>query len=141
MDIQHAMMVRTGGQEIYRALTEGSALSGWFGTECLAEPRVGSAVEVRFHDRHGYSLKFEVTDLEPGSRVGWRVVKAIPSWDDFPSTLTWTLTPYESSTIVHLRHSGWPEDHEAFPSVSFKWAEYMMALRTYLHTGEKGTAG
>jgi uncharacterized protein YndB with AHSA1/START domain len=137
MDIQHAMMVRAGQQNIYKALTEGAELSAWFGPECIAEPRVGSPVEVNFKDRHGYTLKFEVTELEPDSRVIWKVIQAIPSWDDFPSTLTWTLLPYESSTIVHLRHSGWPEEHEAYPSVSFKWAEFMIALRNYLHTGEK----
>lgn len=141
MDILHAMMVRSTPQKIYQALTEQEGLSGWFGPECRAETRVGSLVEIYFHNRHHYSLKFEITDLEPGSRVVWKVTQAIPSWDDFPSMLTWTLYPYESSTIVHLRHSGWPEGHEAFPSVSFKWAEFMIALRAYIHTGEKQTAG
>jgi uncharacterized protein YndB with AHSA1/START domain len=133
------MMVRSGPVPVYRALTEGKGLSAWLAPECRARPEVGSPVEVIFHDRHGYSLVFMVAALEPDAQVVWEVVRAIPSWDDFASTLTWTLFPYESSTIVELRHAGWPEGHEAFPSVSFKWAEYMMALRAYIHTGQKQT--
>jgi uncharacterized protein YndB with AHSA1/START domain len=141
MDIQHAMMVRSDPQEIYRALTEPDGLSAWFGPECRAAPRVRSPVEVIFHDRHNYTLEFEVMDLEPGARVVWKVVWAISSWDDFPSTVFWRLIPYEGSTIVELRHSGWPDGHEAYPSVSFKWAEFMIALRTHVHTGEKQIPG
>jgi uncharacterized protein YndB with AHSA1/START domain len=139
MDILHAMMVRSGPQEIYRALTEPEGLSAWFGPECRAEPRVGSPVEVMFHDRHNYSLEFEVIDLEPGARVVWKVIRAIPGWDDFPSTVAWTLILHESSTIVELRHSGWPDGHEAYPSVSFKWAEFMIALRVYVQGRKHGS--
>jgi len=141
MDILHEMMVRSNPQNIYPSLTEREGLSSWFAPDCRAEARVGSRVEVYFHDRHNYSLKFEITELEPGSKVVWKVIQGIPSWDDFPSVVTWTLIPYESSMIVRLCHSGWPEEHTAFPSVSFKWAEFMLALRAYVQTGEKQISG
>jgi uncharacterized protein YndB with AHSA1/START domain len=75
MDILHEMMVRSNPQNIYPALTEQEGLSSWFAPDCRAEAVVGSRVEVFFHDRHNYSLKFEIIELEPGSKVVWKVIR------------------------------------------------------------------
>ena len=41
-----------------------------------------------------------------------------------------------NAEIVHLRHPGWTGEHEAFPGLSLKWVEFVMALRDYIHTSE-----
>jgi hypothetical protein len=40
-----------------------------------------------------------------------------------------------------MKPTTWLEGHFAFPSVSSKWAEFMMALRAYLQTSEKQISG
>ena len=33
--------------------------------------------------------------------------------------ITWTLIPYESSTLVDFRMEGWPQDDDTYASVSY----------------------
>ena len=45
---------------------------------------------------------------------------------------TWTLEPFETSTLVDLRVEGWPQDDGVYASVSYKFATYMFKLKVVL---------
>ncbi len=133
MDIHHAMMVRNRPDRLYQALTRPEDLSVWMDAPATAQAEVGSMVEFQY-DQGKRSLKVRVTRLEEGRLVQWRVVQ--PMWPadaiELEQTVTWTLTPYESSTLVDFRMQGWREDDEAYASVSYKWASFMMRLKIYM---------
>ena len=83
-------------------------------------------------DQGQRTLKLEVIGLEAAKQVQWRVLQ--PVWPTQPvdQVITWTLIPYESSTLVDLRMEGWPEDDDTYASVSYKWASFMMRLKIHL---------
>jgi hypothetical protein len=99
------------------------------GAPTLAQPEVGSAIEFRF-DRG--TLKMEVNRLEAGKQVQWRVAQPVWPGEAADQVVTWTLIPYESNTLVDFRMEGWRQDDDAYPSVSYKWALFMMRLKIYI---------
>ena len=131
MDIHHAMIVRNKPQRLYRALTEARDLEVWMDAPTIANPDVGSTIELRY-DQGQRTLKMEITHLEANKQVKWRVIRPMWSNDVFDQIITWRLLPYEASTLVDFRMEGWPQDDDVYASVSYKWASFMMRLKIYM---------
>ncbi len=131
MNIHHAMIIHTLPDKVYEALIQPGELEAWMGAPTTARPEVGSVVEFRY-DQGRRALKMEITRLETGKLVQWRVVQ--PAWPAQAATqlVTWTLAPYESSTLVDFCMEGWPQDDDVYASVSYKWASFMLRLKVYL---------
>ena len=68
MDIHHAMIVRNKPQRLYRALTEARDLEVWMDAPTIANPDVGSTIELRY-DQGQRTLKMEITHLEANKQV------------------------------------------------------------------------
>jgi uncharacterized protein YndB with AHSA1/START domain len=131
-DIHHAMIIRnTLPDRVYEALTQAYHLELWMGAPTLAQPEVGAVVEFHF-DQGQRILKMEIIHLEAGKLVQWRVLQPVWPNDEVEQIVTWTLTPYESSTLVDFCMTGWPQDDDVYPSVSYKWASFMMRLKLYM---------
>jgi len=132
MDIHHAMIIRnTLPDRLYGTLTQARDLEVWMGAPTLARPEVGSTIEFQF-DQGQRILKMEVTRLEVGEVVEWRVIQPVWPIDEVNQIITWTLIPYEGSTLVDFRMNGWPQDDDVYASVSYKWASFMMRLKLYM---------
>lgn len=132
MDIHHAMVVHNQPDRLYEALTQPQDLAVWMGAPTLAQPEVGSVIEFHF-DGGQRILKVEITSLEAGKLVQWRVRQ--PVWPMIEATaqiITWTLSSFHGSTLVDLRMTGWLRDDDIYASVSYKWASFMMRLKIYL---------
>jgi len=131
MDIHRAMMVHNKPDRLYEALTQQRDLEVWMGAPTLAKPEVGSMIELQY-DQGQRTLKMEVTRLEVGKQVQWRVTQPVWRKEATDQTVTWTLIPYEGSTLVDFRMEGWPQDDDVYASVSYKWASFMMRLKIYM---------
>jgi uncharacterized protein YndB with AHSA1/START domain len=131
MNIRHAMIVHSRPDRVYAALTRQQDLTVWMGAPTLARPAVGATIEFQF-DQGQRTLKLEVTGLAPGQQIRWRVLQPVWPGDAVDQTITWSLTPYDNSTLVDFRMTGWPEDDDIYASVSYKWASFMMRLKIYL---------
>ena len=132
MDIHHAMIVRNiTPDRLYEALTQQRDLEVWMGAPTLARPEAGSTLVVQF-DQGERTLKMEVTRLEVGKQVQWRVIQPVWPTDAVDQVIIWTLIPYESSTLADFRMEGWPQDDDTYASVSYKWASFMMRLKIYM---------
>lgn len=131
MDIHHAMIVRNWPERLYEALTQQDDLEIWMDALATAKPEVGSIIEFQY-DQGQRTLKLEIIDLEANKKVTWRPIQ--PFWSDKPvqQSITWTLTPYESSTLVDFRMEGWTQDDDTYASLSYKWASFMMRLKIYM---------
>jgi uncharacterized protein YndB with AHSA1/START domain len=135
MDIHHAMIVHKPPERVYEALTQPNDLKVWMDAPTTARPEVGSVVAFQFEQgqaQGGRSLIMEITRLEAGKLVQWRVVQPMWPGDTSDQVLTWTLTPFEVNTHVDFRMAGWKQDDSVYASVSYKWAAFMTALKMYL---------
>lgn len=131
MDIHHAMMVRTTPDRLYAALTQPRDLEVWMGAPTIARPEVGAVVEFHF-DGGQRVLKVEVTRLQAGKLVEWRVLQPVWPIEPTEQIIIWTLSPYEDLTLVDFRMRGWPQDDDVYASVSYKQASFMMRLKIHL---------
>ena len=128
MHIHHAMVVHNQPDRLYEALTQPRDLAVWMGAPTLARPEVGSVIEVHF-DQGQRILKMEITGLEGGKLVRWRVIQPVWPIEAAEQIITWRLLPFEGSTLVDFRMEGWPQDDDTYASVSYKWASYMVRLK------------
>ena len=131
MDIHHAMVVHNQPDRLYQALTQPRDFAVWMGAPTLARPEVGSVIEVHF-DQGQRILKMEITSLAGGKLVRWRVIQPVWPIEATAQIITWTLLPFEGSTLVDFRMEGWPHDDDTYASVSYKWASFMMRLKIYM---------
>ncbi len=131
MDIHHEMIIHNTPQRVYEAITIADNLAVWLGAPVVCRTEVGSVIEVQFPNR---TMKLEISELEAGRRVQWRVIE--PMWPvegiNQVQVITWTLEPYEVNTLVSFRMEGWPRDDGVYASVSYKWASLMMRLKVYM---------
>lgn len=133
MDIHHEMIIHNTPGRVYQALTSLLDFAVWMGAQEVERSDDGSMLEFRYAEG-SRTLKLEVTRLDAGKQVQWRVVQpAWPMQNGAPDQLiTWTLSPYEINTLVDFRMQGWPEDSGVSASVSYKWASFMLRLKVYL---------
>ena len=132
MDIHHATILRDQPPaRIYAALTQPDDLRVWMSAPVLGQSEVGTLLEFQY-DGGRRTLKMEIMRLEPDQVVQWRVIEPMWGVGAGMQVITWTLTPYESSTLIDFRMEGWEQDDEVYASVSYKWASFMMRLRLFL---------
>lgn len=130
-DIQHRIGARTASTDpVYDALTTTDGLARWWTTDTTGEASAGGKIEFRF-PQGGFDM--EVTELEPGQFVQWRVVDGPPEWID--TTIEFRLSRSAGHTIVNFAHLGWAEPVEFLSHCSTKWAQYLFSLKQYLETG------
>ena len=132
-DILLEATIAVSPDKVFTALTEGEALEGWWATQAVAEPKVGSTVEARFGD-DAYVHKFEVIDLEPKRRVDWICRDSLPEWNG--THMTWELSTAEAGTKILFGHRGWASADGMLPMCSYHWAIYLNSLKHYAETGK-----
>lgn len=131
MDIVHQANCRATPEKIYQVLTDPAQIASWYAEDTQAKP--DSVFE--FHFKQGV-IRVQVVELEPNQRVVWKVLEGLSGWEGVTGDITWTLTtPFESGTLVHYRHRGWPTIEGPFPSTNFMSGWYLARMRSYAETG------
>jgi uncharacterized protein YndB with AHSA1/START domain len=78
-DIVQELTIEATPENVFHALTLPDGITGWWSNHVTAEPKVGSLTEVRFEN--GGIFKMEITDLEVGKKVHWRVRLSPHNWE------------------------------------------------------------
>ncbi len=80
----------------------------------------------------------EITDLEVGKKVHWRVRLSPHDWEG--STITWDLTPISKGTkLLFGQHDLMVGDTGySIEETRAGWEYFLLSLKSYLETG-KGT--
>ena len=116
-------------EDVWEAITDPGAISGWLMATSDFEPRVGTAFRLKT-DRLSADgwVKAEVLELEPPRRMVW-------SWsvDDGlgPSTVTFELAAEGGGTRLRLTHAGEIND-AAGAEISGGWPSRIELLRRSL---------
>jgi uncharacterized protein YndB with AHSA1/START domain len=135
-DIVQELTIEATPENVFHALTLPDGITGWWSNHVTAEPKVGSLTEVRFEN--GGIFKMEITDLEVGKKVQWRVRLSPHNWEG--STITWDLTPISKGTrLLFGQHDLTVGDTGySIEETRAGWEYFLGSLKSYLETG-KGT--
>ena len=77
-DIVQELTIEATPENVFYALTLPDGITGWWSNHVTAEPVVGSLTEIRFEN--GGVFQMEITDLEVGKKVHWRVRLSPHDW-------------------------------------------------------------
>ncbi len=135
-DIVQELTIEATPENVFHALTLPDGITGWWSNHVTAEPVVGSLTEIRFEN--GGVFKMEITDLEVGKKVHWRVRLSPHDWEG--STITWDLTPISKGTkLLFGQHDLFVGDTGySIEETRAGWEYFLGSLKSYLETG-KGT--
>jgi len=123
---------------VFNALTLQDELARWWTNDLNVTPEVGSFAEFRFGE-WGAALRFEVAELDEGSKVRWiHRLSPVAQWAG--TSVTWQLTPVHNGTTVVFNHDGFAQVDEVYEQTREKWEDILDSLKSFLETG-KGTPG
>ncbi len=130
-NIYHRLLIEAPVEKVYEAITTQKGLAGWWTTETIAKPEVGSIMKFSFGDYH---KEIKIEELKPYSKVKWLCLKAFPEW--IGTTLTFELEPHAKGSVLFFHHDGWKEYSNEFASCSYDWALFFRSLKFLCETGK-----
>ena len=95
--------------------------------------QVDAGGEFGFNGR-GFVAKITVEELNPTTRVRWKVANA--AWDG--RDIEFDFKADGNDATVLFAHRGFPRADEGYASATTRWGFYLLSLKRYLETG-KGT--
>lgn len=135
-DIVEELTIEAMPENVFHALTLPDGIAGWWSNHVIAECKVGSLTEVRFEN--GGVMKMEITDLEVGKKVYWKVRLSPHDWEG--STITWDLTLIAKGTKLLFGQHDLMVGATGYSIEETRagWEYFLESLKLYLETG-KGT--
>lgn len=113
---------------------------GWWSEDVTGDTdRAGSTFHYRFRDIHRAEIR--ITDLVPGKRVAWHVVRNHFNFTEDKSEWTGTdivfdIEPVDGGTRLRFTHIGLVPDYECFEVCSNGWGTYIAgSLKALITTG------
>jgi len=130
-EIRHLITIDAPVGVVYMAITQQEGLAGWWTTDAVTNPVVGSIAGFRFGDRHHNTIR--IVTLETDDRVEWICLDGDPEW--VGTTFTFELESREGVTVVRFTHGNWREMTDFFATCNYHWGFYMRSLKTFCETG------
>ncbi|MEJ2085916.1 MAG: SRPBCC domain-containing protein [Acidobacteriota bacterium] len=119
-------------EDVWRALTDPTEVSGWFGDSASFTPEIGASGWFGWEKHGRFSMRVEA--FEPPTRFAWRWSRDPGTdIDEGVSTLVeWTLREREDGgTTLELRESGFVREQDREMN-SGGWDEELEHLRQHL---------
>lgn len=130
--IIHFVHIHAAPERVYRALTTGKGLSGWWTTRVRAPEAVGGVISFQFTAEFGPEM--EITRLEPKRRVEWKCVAGHANWKD--NTFSFTLDERNGETGLTFEQVYAQElTDEVYGTYNFNWGYYLGSLKQLCETG------
>ena len=150
--LNHRVLIQAPAEDVYRLLTTGAGLSGWW-TKSEARPEVGSIA--RFEFGPSYRKEMRITELVPSRRVGWMCIAGTDEW--VGTTIHFELECRDSGamvaahpeiggqaehmgqadevTLLIFHHDGWKTGSPMFAECNYTWALFLRSLKLLCETG------
>ncbi len=131
--IERTLELNSSPNDVWRALTDPTELSGWFGDTTELTLAVGSEGWFGWEQHGKYAVRVE--EYDPITRFVWRWTQSAGKRiDETHSTLVeWTLTPNNGGgTTLHLRESGFVRDEDRTRNDG-GWTQELQHLQDFLN--------
>ena len=135
-DIMQEITIEATPEQVFYAIASPEGLTHWWANNVTAELKVGTLTEIRFDN--GEVMQMEITDLEVGKKVHWRVRLAPHDWEG--SRIMWDLTSIAKGTRLSFGHHDLATGTSGYSIEQTRagWEYFLRSLKSYLETG-KGT--
>ena len=127
-DMRHEIAIEAPPEKIYEAITTQAGLCGWWTSDSVAEPRLGSIAEFGFF-KHETVFRMRIDKLSPRKRIVWTCLGDPDEWKG--TKLTWVLSPESGGTKLRFKHGKWRSTKGAFRRCNSTWGALMYRLKDY----------
>ena len=128
----HRIRIHAKPEAVYQAIATEEGMKGWYTTSLegsFSEDGVST-----YHFPKDEVFEWKSTKLVPGQTVERECVSG-PGVAKGTQVI-WTLESQGADeTIVHLEHTGWPDEHDALATCNTLWGILLGRLREYTETG------
>ncbi|MDT9688965.1 SRPBCC domain-containing protein [Streptomyces sp. P9(2023)] len=132
-DIALQIHVASDPATVYRAISTGEGVAGWFTTAAEIGEGVGALHRLSFPGAP-MTWDFRVDQAEDGKLLAQTVQGGPPQWLD--TKLRYALEEHpEGGTLVRFDHTGFAEIDDMFREVTMGWAGMFMRLKEYVEGG------
>ncbi|WP_088066967.1 SRPBCC family protein [Gottfriedia luciferensis] len=101
-------------EKVWHALTDAETLAKWVMPNDI-KPVVGHKFQFRL-EQYNLILDCEVLEVEEPNKLSYTWVGG-----GINTTVTWTLKHENGTTFLHLDHSGFEKEDQAFNGAKFGW--------------------
>jgi uncharacterized protein YndB with AHSA1/START domain len=130
--IRHRVGIEAPTGTVYDAIATPEGVASWWTRHVEGDGALGGKLEFWFGgDQPGATA--EVTELDQGRRVEWRVIDGPAEW--IGTTITFDLRDVDDETVVMFTHAGWREPVEFMHHCSTRWGYFLLSLRAGLQGG------
>jgi uncharacterized protein YndB with AHSA1/START domain/quercetin dioxygenase-like cupin family protein len=124
---------------VWRALTQVDEIGHWWTNDLNFTAEVGFLAEFRFGEWGDFVLRFEIAELDEGSKMQWLSRRSpVGQWTG--TSVTWQLEPIQNGTKLVFTHDGFTGVDEVYEQTRGNWDYFLASLKSYLETG-KGSPG
>jgi uncharacterized protein YndB with AHSA1/START domain len=137
IDIIHRIGIKAPLAKVVAAVSTVAGVAGWWTKDTSGTSGAGGKMTARFTDPAGKeigAMSFDVTKVDPGTTVHWRITDGPPEW--IGTDVTFDVTRQDDYTILVFGHRGWREAVEFTAHCSMKWATFLLSLRALAETGQ-----
>ena len=131
-DIHHLLLIDAPISKIYQAISTEKGYKAWWTDESYGDFKVGGEVHFDFGEK--YKNTFEVSYLDPDTRVVLLGKESVPDWVD--SKIDIRLDKQDGKVRVRFSHSGYPDDGDFYANCNYSWGYYLKSLKDYCETGK-----
>jgi uncharacterized protein YndB with AHSA1/START domain len=138
-NISHELTISAPPAQVFAALTEQRQVRRWWTPDAFLDPVTGSRARFEWRS-HGWTLVVEITRLEPGRLIEWRVLDSnlhgIDEWNDM--TIRFELKPKgESTTQLAFSQGPYPAEAPGLDDTRRDWDLSLgSSLKSLLEKGE-----
>lgn len=135
-DIVQELTIQANANSVFDAIARPEGLTQWWANRATGTLQVGALTEIRFDN--GEVMQMEITELEIGKTLHWKVRQAPHGWEG--SVITWDLTPLTQKTRLQFGHRDLTTNHTGYSTEQTRmgWEYFLESLKSYLEKG-KGT--
>src|SRR5277367_3889146 len=106
-DIMHMIKIHASSERVYQAITTADGIRRWWTRDAAIEAKVGAAGEFGFNGKW-FVAKVTIEELNPATRVRWKVVNA--TWDG--KDIAFDLKADGNDTTLVFAHRGFSRADE-----------------------------
>jgi uncharacterized protein YndB with AHSA1/START domain len=132
--ILHVIDIHALPEDVFRAVSTGEGLAGWWSTQVEASEEVGGVVHFTFES--GFNPDMEITGLDSPGLVSWRCVGGHDPWLDSTFSFATSALGNGHSRLVFRQGYGKPISDVEFGIYNFNWGYYLHSLKQLVETGQ-----
>jgi uncharacterized protein YndB with AHSA1/START domain len=119
---------------VWKALTTGEGIRGWWTTRAEVPEGAGAVLKLRFPDAP-MSWDLRVDEAAENERLRWHCVGGPPPWIGTDVLFRLAEAP-DGGTRVLFDHVGWKDAEEMVRLVTFGWVQMLVRLKGYAESGD-----